>query len=263
MDFGLAGKVGLAAASSRGIGRAVARGLAAEGMRVMMNGRDPAVLQAARDQITAATGAEVETCAADVSRPGECERLVQTTIDRFGGLDFLLVNAGGPGSGRFEELPDQRWQAGFEITLLSMVRLIRAAVPPMRLAGGGRIVVIMSNTVKQPAAHLMLSNGLRPGAVAVAKSLAGELAQDNILVNSVLPGRIDTDALRETRRLRAELEGRPYDAIAAAETAEVPLGRFGTPEDVANLIVFLASDRASYITGQALVVDGGLLRGTF
>ena len=143
------------------------------------------------------------------------------------------------------------------------MRLIRAAVPPMRRAGGGRIVVIMSNTVKQPATHLALSNGLRPGAVALARSLATELAPDNILVNSVLPGRIDTDTLRETRCLRAEREGRAYDEIAAAESTEIPLGRFGTPEEIAHLVVFLASDKATYITGQALVVDGGLIRATF
>jgi 3-oxoacyl-[acyl-carrier protein] reductase len=263
MDLGLSGKVGLVAASSRGIGKAIARGLSGEGMRVVVNGRDETVLNAARDEIAAATGAEVVACAADVSRPGECERLVQTTLDHFGRLDFLLANAGGPGAGRFEDLPDERWQAGFEITLMSTVRLIRAAVPPMRQAGGGRTVVIMSNTVKQPALHLTLSNAFRPGAVALARALATELARDNILVNSVLPGRIDTDALRETRQLRAEREGRAYDEIAAAESAEIPLGRFGTPEEIAHLVVFLASDKASYITGQALVVDGGLIRSTF
>ena len=263
MDLGLRGQVGLVAGSSRGIGKAVARALADEGMSVMLNGRDASVLQTTREELAKTATAEVAAAVADVSQPDGAERLVAATIERFGRLDFVLANAGGPGPGRFEDVGDDRWQFAFELVFMSTVRLIRAAIPRLREAGGGRIVLIASNSVKQPPAHLALSNGMRPGMVTLAKSLADELADDQILVNSVLPGPIDTEAFQANRVRRAEQAGRPVHELAAEDGARVPLKRLGRPEEIGAVVAFLASRHASYVTGQAIAVDGGLTRGVF
>jgi len=200
-----------------------------------------------------------------VSLPGTAETLVGTALERFGGLDILVNNSGGPPPGQFADFDDAAWQAAFDLLLLSVVRMVRAALPSLRAsAHGGRIVTVASTSVKQPIANLVLSNSLRAGVAGLSKTLADEVAPDGITVNLVCPGSILTDRLRGGYRERAEAAGIDVDKLVAIEAGrDVPLGRVGMPADLGNLIAFLCSDAGSYITGQVIAVDGGLLRGTF
>jgi 3-oxoacyl-[acyl-carrier protein] reductase len=185
---------------------------------------------------------------------------VRSTVERWNGVDILVTNAGGPPAGGFDDTDDAGWQAAFELTLLSVVRLIREVRPHMQRRGGGAVVNLQSTSVKVPLDNLILSNAIRSGVIGLAKSLSKELASDKIRVNNVLPGAILTDRLRQFLRARAEKLGKPFDEIQRAREADIPLGHLGTPEDVANMIVFLASDRARYVTGVTVQVDGGLVR---
>lgn len=257
MDLGLRGKVALVTAASKGMGKACALGLAAEGARVAMCARREADLRAAADEVRRQTGAEVLAVPTDVTRAAEVEALVARTIATFGGVDILVANAGGPPRGTFDELTDVQFQQAFELSLLSVVRLIRAVLPSMRARRWGRILTIQSSSVKQPIPGLLLSNAVRPGVAGLLKTLAGELGRDNILLNTVCPGRIMTERFLSGAR-QAGLDQAQY---LARQAADVPLGRIGTPEEFANVVVFLASERASYVTGVSLQVDGGLVRG--
>jgi 3-oxoacyl-[acyl-carrier protein] reductase len=257
MDLGLKGRTALVTAASKGMGKATALGLAAEGARVAMCARTESELRAAADEVRARTGGEVLALPADVTRAADISALVTRVLDTFGGVDVLVANAGGPPRGNFDEVGDEQWIGAFEVAHLSVVRLIRAVLPSMRARRWGRIITIQSVSVKQPVDGLLLSNGVRPAVAGLVKTLAGELGRDNILVNTVCPGRIMTDRFLGGARQA----GLPTEQYVAKTSHDVPLGRIGTPEEFANVVVFLASERASYVTGVALQVDGGLVRG--
>jgi 3-oxoacyl-[acyl-carrier protein] reductase len=257
MDLGLRGKTALVTAASKGMGKACALGFAGEGARVAMCARTENDLRAAAEEVRSKTGAEVLAVPADVTRAADVERLVRQVNEQFGGVDILVANAGGPPRGRFDELTDEQWTAAFELSLLSVVRLVRAVLPTMRQRRWGRIVTIQSTSVKQPIDGLLLSNGVRPGVAGLMKTLAGEVGKDNILVNTVCPGRILTDRFLGG----AKGSGLSPEQYVARHSGDIPLGRVGTPEEFANVVVFLASERASYVTGVAIQVDGGVVRG--
>ena len=261
MDLGLNGKVALVAASSRGIGRATAATLAAEGARVVMCARDRDTLEQAADRICAETGAEVFTVPTDLSSAEGPARLVEAALEQAGALDILVTNTGGPPVGTFQELTDAQWEGAFTGLLMSAVRLIRAAAPCMEARGGGRVVNVTSVSVKQPIPGLMLSNAMRAAVVGLAKTLSTELAPAGILVNNVCPGRIATDRLNQLDEERARRAGVPVAQVRQQAQQNIPLGRYGQPEELAALIAFLCSSKASYITGETILCDGGLYRG--
>jgi 3-oxoacyl-[acyl-carrier protein] reductase len=240
MDLGLRDKVALVTAASKGLGRAAAMELAREGAAVAIAARTAAGVEAAAAEIRAATGAR---------------GLAVTAI--YGRIDVLVNNAGGPPPGRFSEVSDEDWLHAAELTLLSAVRLTRLVLPGMRARRWGRIVNITSISVKQPIATLVLSNALRSGVVAMAKPLAGEVAAEGVTVNNVCPGYFLTDRVRNLAQHTAQAEGRAVSEVLAAQEAAVPMQRIGRPEELAAMIAFLASERAAYITGATIQVDGG------
>jgi 3-oxoacyl-[acyl-carrier protein] reductase len=264
MDLQLRGRVALVNAASRGIGRGIAEALAAEGVRLVIASRDQAAIGRTADEIANAHRAEVVPVAADVTSADAAERLVATATERFGGLDILVNNSGGPPGGRFTDFDDAAWQSAFDLLLLSVVRMVRAALPHLRASGNGRIINVASSSVKEPIPGLLLSNSLRAGVAGLAKTLADELAPDQITVNTVLPGRILTDRLRGPFVEPARRAGIHVDELARAEVAkEIPLGRVGEPSDLANLVAFLCSPAAAYLTGLVVAVDGGRMRAVF
>lgn len=263
MDMGLRGKAAVVFAASKGLGRAAALALAREGAAVAICARHDAELAATAAAIRQETGVDVMAMAADVTKAEDIQRFVDAAAQRFGRIDILVTNAGGPPSGAFDAFSDADWQAAFNLTLLSVVRMIRAALPHLRRAGGGRIVNITSSSVKQPIEGLLFSNALRPGVVGLAKTLSFELAKDNILINNVAPGYHDTDRVKELDAARAAREGRTVAEVSGDTVKAIPLGRRGEPDDLAALIVFLCSRQSSFMTGVTIQVDGGAQRGLF
>jgi 3-oxoacyl-[acyl-carrier protein] reductase len=262
MDLGLRDKVALVTAASRGLGASVAHRFALEGARVALCARDLDHARTAAERISQATGAEVIGLKADVSVPGDVDALVQQTIERFGRIDILIVNAGVPPAGTFDTLRPEQWEHATQLTLMSAVRLCYAVIPPMKRQGGGSIVFMTSVSVKQPMANLILSNSIRMADIGLMKSLSIELAASNIRVNAVAPGWTMTERVTELLTARAKANGTTPEQEAAKIVAETPLGRMGTPEEFANATVFLASPAASYITGVTLPIDGGVTRAT-
>ncbi|MEZ4520687.1 MAG: SDR family oxidoreductase [Thermomicrobiales bacterium] len=259
MDTGLNGKVAVVTASSAGLGKAIARAFGREGANVVMCSRSQERIEAAAADVRD-TGAEVLALEIDVTQPDDIERLISSASERFGGIDVLVTNAGGPPAGTFDRFDDDAWQNAFELTLMSAVRLIRRTIPEMQKRGGGSIVAMTSSSIKQPIPNLLLSNVMRAGVSALAKTLADELTGDKIRVNNLVPGRIATQRIEELDRANAERQGVDIDTVTRQQLGNIPMGRYGEAEEFANAAVFLASDAASYITGATLQVDGGMIR---
>lgn len=260
MDLGLHGKVAMVAASSKGLGFGIARELAREGARVSIGARSRAGITAAAEALSSETGSEVLPNVLDVSDPDSVVQWMDNTVKAFGAVDKLVVNAGGPPAGTFDHFTDSDWQHAFELTLMSSVRMIRAVLPLMRSAGGGSILAITSVSVKEPIDFLLLSNVMRSGVTSLAKSLSIQLAPENIRMNNLMPGRIDTDRVRSLDAANAAAKEISEEDIKAANESGIPLGRYGTIEEFGRLGAFLLSDAAGYITGQTLAVDGGSIK---
>jgi 3-oxoacyl-[acyl-carrier protein] reductase len=260
VDLGLRDKTALVGASSKGLGLASALALAREGASVTVCARGKEALESAAARIREETGADVLAVAADLNDGGEIERVVDATVERFGGLDILVNNSGGPQHGVFAELDDDAWRQGFEVVTLNFVRFVRAALPHMRARGWGRIIGIQSLSVKQPVPFLDLSNGIRPGVAGLTKALMPDLAKDGITINLVLPGMFATARIHPG--LGSADAGERDRALADLKplAESIPLGRLGDPAELGDLVAFLASEQASYITGAVYQVDGGAIR---
>lgn len=261
MDLGLTDRVALVAASSRGLGKACALELAREGAYVVICSRDGEPLARAAADIRAQTGIEAMAWRASLTDEAQIERLVDATVERYGRIDVLVTNNGGPPAGRFGDLEEQDWRDAHVLTLMSAVRLIRLVLPGMRERRWGRIVNITSISVKQPIDNLLLSNVYRLGVVALAKTLATEVAPDGVTINNVAPGHIRTDRVMELARISAAELGCTLEESLANLAASYPVRRLGRPEELAAVVAFLASERAGFITGATIPVDGGYARG--
>lgn len=258
MDLGLTNKVALVAAASKGLGFGVARALAQEGARVSMCSRSAADIEAAASKLRAETGATTIGFACDVADAASIQAWIDSSVREFGTIDMLLVNAGGPPAGFFRELTDQQWQAAFELTLMSTIRMIRSALPHMKR--GAAIVTITSSSVREPIERLALSTVMRSGVVGLVKTLADELAPDGIRINNLMPGRIDTDRVAQLDEMQAKRTGLSFEEVRQQSISKIPLGRLGTIEEFGKAAAFLLSPAAGYITGASLRVDGGMMR---
>ncbi len=260
MDLGLKGKVAIVAGASKGLGKAVAMELAREGANVVICSRNENVLLETAREIGSQTGVQVLALPTDVSKPTDVENLIAKTVARFERIDVLVNNAGGPPTGTFESFGDEEWAKAIELNLLSVVRMSRAVLPQMKKQGSGRIINITSLAAKEPMDGLILSNSARAGVLGLAKSMSQEFGKYNITVNSVLPGWHLTDRVKETTKYMADLNKTTPEEIMSQRIKTIPVGRIGLPEDLAAAVTFLASERAGFITGVALVVDGGSSR---
>jgi len=261
METGLRNRVAMVAASSQGIGLATAEAFAAEGARVAMCARNAETLKAAAERIRQQHNAEVFAEPFDVTDPDAVQRFVEGVVTRFGSADICVTNAGGPPAKGFLATTDSDWRQAVDQNLMSTIYFARAVIPHMQKKRWGRIVTITSITTKQPVSDLVLSNSVRAGVVGLVKSLANEFGKDGILVNNVGPGFTATDRLKELARARSSASGKPEKEIFDSWAADSPLKRIGDPREVAETILWLASDRASFITGQTILADGGAYKG--
>jgi 3-oxoacyl-[acyl-carrier protein] reductase len=261
MNTGLKNRVAIVAASSQGIGHATAQAFAAEGCRVAMCSRNAKVLQEAANEIRSRSGAEVYAEPLDVTDAGAVHQFVEAVVAKFGSVDICVTNAGGPPAKGFMAASLEDWQKAVNLNLLSTVYFAREVIPHMQKKRWGRIITITSITTKQPVADLVLSNSVRAGVVGLVKSLANEFGKDGILVNNVAPGFTATERLKELAKARAATLQATEQQMFDGWAADAALKRLGQPEEVADAIVWLASERASYITGQTVLVDGGLYKG--
>lgn len=261
MELGLKGKVAMVAGASRGLGYGVARALAREGARVSMSSSNGQAIERAAAEIARLTSAEVVGTACDVRSAEAISRWANETIARFGGIDLLFTNSGGPPAGPAVSFDDAAWQNASELLVFSVIRMIRAVVPSMTERGGGAILVSTSASVKEPIPNLGLSTVMRASVSALSKTLALELASKHIRVNQIIPGRIDTDRVRQLDEIGAKRAGVSVEEQAQKTAAAIPLGRYGDIDEYGRVAAFLLSDGARYVTGATVQVDGGLIHG--
>ena len=262
MDLKLKDKRALITASSQGLGYAAARQLALEGCKVAINSRHEDKVREAAEKIAQESGSQVVGVAGDVADPSVPEKLGAQAVKALGGLDLLVTNSGGPPAGAFDSFDEATWEKAVNLSFMSHVRLIRAALPHLKKSGAASVLTMTSYTVKQPLANLVLSNSIRLATIGLTKSLALELGSEGIRFNSILPATIDTDRIRELQSFRAQKNGTTLEQEAAIDAQKSVFGRVGRPEEFANAAVFLLSPAASYLTGVMLTVDGGQYKGT-
>ncbi|HUP59429.1 MAG TPA: SDR family oxidoreductase [Thermoanaerobaculia bacterium] len=262
MDLGIRNRVAMVAAASKGLGRAIAEALAGEGCRLSICARSLESLEDVRASISA-NGGDVLAVACDVSKAEDLQRWFDKTIARFAQVDILVTNTGGPPAAQFLELSEEQWHAGIDSTLMNVVRLCRLVIPGMQKRKWGRIVHLTSFVAKQPVELLTISSTLRAGLSGLTKTLADQVARDGILVNAILPGHFLTDRQRHLAEIRSKEQGITEEEYFRNAAEAIPLGRIGDPRELANVVAFLCSERASYLTGASIQVDGGLYRGTF
>lgn len=262
MDLGLKGKCALVTGSSRGLGYAAALLLAMEGCKVAINGRGEGRIKASAEKMQEETGTQVIGLAGDASLPEVPERLVEGTVQAFGGLDILVTNTGGPKSGSIDSLDEAAWQKGIDLCLMAHVRLIKAALPYLRKSDAASVLTVTSYSVKQPIPNLLISNSVRAATVGLTKSLALELGREGIRLNSILPGWTETERVTELMTDRANVNRSTVEEETRRQAEQSALGRMARPEEFANAAVFLVSPAASFITGVMLNVDGGTVKGT-
>ena len=260
MDLGLKGKVALVAAASQGLGRAVAEELAAEGASLTLCARGQATLNATCDAIREKTGADVLGVSGDLSVSTDIERIISEGVERFGQIDILITNTGGPPTGKFETLSRENWEDATRGLLTSVLDLTRLVLPGMKDRRWGRILNITSIAAKQPVENLMLSNSFRAAITGFAKTLSSEVAEFGVTVNNIMPGYTATERVQELAQTLAEREGVDAAVVRARWESEIPMKRLGRPKEFAALAAFLVSERASYITGSSIAVDGGWIR---
>ncbi len=264
MDLGLRGRVAIVGGASQGIGRAAAAMLCGEGCRVVIAARNEAKLEEAAAKIrSSAQGGELLAVACDMSVETDVARLVARAVDAFGGIDIVVNNAGGPPLGRFEEHGDDAWRRAFDTNFMSVVWTVREALPHLKRSSQARVINITSTAVREPIDGLILSNSVRLGTTGLAKTLSRELGPHGITVNNVAPGLTVTGRVRPLFEAQAKAEGRSFDDVRAERAARIPMRRLGEPEDVAAMIVFLASAQARQVTGQTILVDGGATASVF
>ena len=263
MDLGLKGKAALVCGSSQGLGRAIAGALAAEGADVAINSRSPDKLAAAREEIASTTGAKVVAVPADLTDPDAIDGVVSAARRAFGKIDILVTNTGGPPSGPFESHDAEAWRQAIAQNLESVVNLVRTVLPEMKERGWGRIVNVTSISVKQPVAGLILSNSIRAAVTGFARTIANEAAPFGVTVNNVLPGFTRTERLVDLAQATSGRTGNTVESVYEGWQKEVPMARLGEPEELAALTAFLCSEKAAYITGQSIAVDGGGIKGLF
>ncbi len=260
MDLGIKGRVAVIGGGSKGLGKACAVSLAQEGANVVICSRNAQDLETAAQEIRAASDVQVLAVPGDLSRLPDIQNLIQTTLDHFGRLDIVVCNSGGPPEGRAVDTSEETWDRAFQMALNFFIRMGREAVPHLKKQQWGRIINILASTVYQPIDNLVTSGVTRMGAVAYAKSLADEVGRDNILVNNVAPGFLLTDRMVHIFETRGAGTGQSTEEALQAFSSAIPLGRFGRPEELADLVAFLASEKNGYVTGTTILVDGGVVR---
>jgi 3-oxoacyl-[acyl-carrier protein] reductase len=260
MDLGLAGKRALVLGGNRGIGFGIAKALAAEGTNVLIAARDPARLVAAADELRANGAGKIASAEIDLQKTGELAAFAERITASFGPIDILVNNTGGPAYGGAANRPLNEWREAFDDMVLSVIALTDALLPGMRARKWGRVLTVVSSGVMQPIPILAISNSLRAAVVGWSKTLSGEVAADGVTVNILVPGRIDTERVRLTDKATAENQGISIETVQARSTATIPIGRYGSPDELGAAAAFVCSARASYMTGAMLRIDGGIVR---